>query len=179
MMMWAWCKKVAKCRCCTTSSPRAAPGFTLIEFIVVIIIAGVVFSVMGPLLFLGFRASKLQYTWSGVTGQGRAALSRMTRELRNIRSNSSTNLSSMSANTITFIDLDGNQITYSLSNGNLMRGANILAQNTSGLTFAYYDANGAVTAVSTNVQYVGLVFTVSDGTVSETYRDDVYLRNAS
>jgi len=149
-------------------------GFTVLELVIVIIIIGIVASVIGPILFISTRAMNTQYELSNVMGEGRVAISRIIRELRMMRT---TNDLIIGANSITFSDVNGTTITYSLSGENLMRNSQVLANPVTALSFTYQDAGGATTAVVANVRYVTVSITLTDNNVVNTLQDTAFLRN--
>src|SRR3989339_416718 len=149
-------------------------GFTILEVVVVIIIIGIVASVIGPILYISTKAANTQYEISNVTNEGRVAVLRIARELRMMRT---TDDLVMGANSITFSDVDGSTITYSLSGENLMRNSQALANHVTALSFTYQDADGAATAIAANVRYITVFITLMENKVTSSLQDTVFLRN--
>jgi prepilin-type N-terminal cleavage/methylation domain-containing protein len=151
-------------------------GFTLIEIVIVLVLLGILSTITAPLLLKSAEAANISGDTSNVLSQGRLALTRMSRELRNMRSISSSDLT-MAASQIVFTMVDGTAITYSYSGGNVLRNSQTLTPANS-LSFAYYDANGAVTAVNANVRYITVSFSITENSSTEDFVSTVYLRNS-
>src|SRR3989344_5303011 len=89
-------------------------GFTLIELIIVITLLGIVAGVGGALLLHGIRAAHQQDKVAQGDWQAYVALERMVRELRDIDYDN-TGVLTFAANSISFVDIYGESINYSLS----------------------------------------------------------------
>jgi len=171
------------------------PGYTLIELVMVIILVGIMFLVTAPLMVEISRGWQIATIRTDMSESGMVAMDRMAREIRQVRDNVS--VVTASASTFRFIDLNNNDITFSLSGNNLVRTVtaagigvpNTLAANVSSLGFTYY--NDAYTTVltsasvppisyglgtATNIKsiVVGLTFLNSGTTLS--LQDGVYPR---
>ena len=124
--------------------------------------------------------------------QARVAFERMTRELRQIRSATATDLDAASATQVRFIDSDGNGVCFyrDAATNRLMRSADgpatacgttsaqPLSDFVAGLLFAYYLNDGrTTTAVPTSVYYVTVHVDVQDNNVSDTLRATIHPRN--
>jgi prepilin-type N-terminal cleavage/methylation domain-containing protein len=120
---------------------RRLSGFTLIELVVVIMLIGILLSGSTNLLNQGFKSFFTGKDIINANWQGSIALERLARDLRSVRSN--TDITAAAANSITFIDIDGNTITYQVSGGKLQRNTQYLADGVQSITFAYY--TGATT----------------------------------
>ena len=146
-------------------------GFTLVELIIVITIIGIIAGVVGYIL-LGavegwtFKAKRNDLLWDG-----RLAINRMAREIREIKN--LTSVTTASSSQFRFTNVNNNSIIYSLSGADLNRtkdgSANILAQNVSNLSFTYYDSSGAgiatptVSPSATNIRRVRINLTLTNG----------------
>src|SRR5262249_45837900 len=124
--------------------PRRASGFTLVEMIVTIVIGAIVFGIGGMVISNGFRT---YFAGGGIASddwQGRLALERMTRDLRNVRSTA--DLTTILGSNIAFTDINGNTISYQLAGTTLNRIQNgvtqPLADGIGGLTFTYTRSDG-------------------------------------
>lgn len=165
-------------------------GLTLIELIVVIIMVGILMSGLSLGIketidlwrFLTFR--------NEIASQGRIALVRMAREIRQIKTRSPSNEPIIIANEgrLQFTDIDDLVIGYQLSGNSLMRNSDILADNASNLTFCYYDRDKneiCSPACScdvpggqlSDVEIIGVRLEVQSGGQSMTLRSQVYPRN--
>jgi hypothetical protein len=128
--------------------------------------------------------------------QAKVALERMTRELRVVRSATSTDLAFPSASEIRFVDIDGSNACFYLSAGQLRRAENtpaqacgttnmqVLADNITSLEFKYWDNTGtevlppAPPALVTTVYYITISLTVTQGTTyNAPFRTSVRPRN--
>ena len=156
---------------------RHARGFTLLEVIITLVIAGVLATIGATLMSSGFRSYFLGRELARDAAQGTLALERMTRDLRTARS--AADLTTIGASTITFVDVDGNTISYALSAGALTRSQNggtaqPLAANVSSLAFTYLQNDGQTTAASSaTVWYIAAAVTVASQNASTTFRGTV------
>jgi len=120
--------------------------------------------------------------------QGRAALERMTRELRMVRSNSATDLNIATAGQIRFNDKNGNAVCFYLAGSTLMRSADfpsacgstnaqVLAAGVSALSFSYLQDDAVTIAtIPVQVRYITGQFTVTLAGANTNYRATVGLR---
>jgi prepilin-type N-terminal cleavage/methylation domain-containing protein len=156
---------------------RHARGFTLIEVIITLVIAGVLATIGATLMSSGFRSYFLGRELAQDAAQGTLALERMTRDLRAVRS--AADLTTIGASTISFVDVDGNTITYALSAGSVTRSQNggtaqPVAANVSSLAFTYLQNDGQTTAASSaTVWYIVVAVTVTSQNVGTTFRGTV------
>lgn len=159
-------------------------GFTLIEMVMVITLLGIIGGIIAIPLYIGTKGWLEATTREGITESGRIAIERMMREIRNTSRTAANNpcISTATATAFSFSDAGGdlaacNTTTFSLSGTNLLRGADILANDVNSLAFTYYDNANAPTAVAANVRRVGIEIVSTSG--SETLRkySEVYLSN--
>src|SRR6267143_30284 len=161
----------------TQSAHIARHGFTLLEVIITLVIAGVLATIGATLMSGGFRSYFLGRELAQDAAQGTLALERMTRDLRAVRS--AADLTTIGASTISFVDVDGNTITYALSAGSVTRSQNggtaqPLAANASSLAFTYLQNDGQTTAASSaTVWYIVVAVTVTSQNVGTTFRGTV------
>lgn len=160
---------------------RAKSGVTIIELVITIVIVGVLVGSSSMFIketmdiwrFMSFR--------NEVVGRGRLALARMVREIRRVRDTVS--VITATSSQFRFYDSSDTDIAFLLSGTNLMRNSTMLAQGVSGLTFTYYDANGAsitspaVSPNETTIKVIKISFTVTYGTQTKTVTAQVYPRN--
>lgn len=156
--------------------PKIIKGVTLIELIMTITIVGILTAVSSLYIketidlwrFLSFR--------SEAVAQGRTALFRMEREIRQIRDNAAVIAASVSQ--LRFFDINNVDINFTLSGGDLMRNADILASGASDLTFTYYNsANQAIVNPTTDIYRIDISVTIQSGGQSKTLKTQVYPRN--
>lgn len=151
-------------------------GFTLIEIIIVMVLIGILGGAISPFIYSLSKIVILEYSLGGVNTQARVAMERMSRELRVIRNNTSTDLTAAS-NAITFTTINGDTIGFSLSGSNLMRNSQILASNVSNLTFTYYDSNGATTTTVADMKFIRIDLTLTQNNSSANLNTVVYPRS--
>jgi len=156
-------------------------GFTLVEVVIVITIVGIVSVIIGSILLGVVKAWTFKFNRNDILWDGRLALDRMTREIREVRN--TTSVTTASSSQFRFIDTGNADITYSLSSTNLNRTENgtlnLLAENVSSLVFTYYNSSGTVIPVptvspsATNIRRVRISFTLTKN------GQNVYLRSDS
>ncbi len=161
-------------------------GFTLVEMVVTLLVAAVLFGLGATVISGGFRTYFLGREITQNDWQGRLALERMTRELRTARTPTAADLNISAAGQITFTDFAGNTIVYRQTGNTIERSQDAgttfqpLADNVgavSPLSFTYLQNNGTTPEPtggnSANVYYITVSFTVSSTNASATYRDTV------
>jgi len=150
-------------------------GASLIELIIVILLVGILAAGSAELLRLGFLSYATGASSIEADTQGRIALERMKRDIRDIPSSS--DITSASATALTFIDSNGTSITYQLSGTNLMRNSDILAKDIQTLSFGYYDSVGALAVTTATIRYITVSLVVNNGATSLTLITGVSLWN--
>lgn len=161
----------------------SARGFSLIELVVVIVVMGIIAAVGANILGEAFQAYFLGKDTVVADAQARLAIERMTRELRDIRSATAADIPTLTAGSIRFIDVYGNDITYALLGTTLNRttqplNTNPLADNISALAFTYLTKDGQTSAATAaTVYYITVTFTVTKSTLSLKYRGTVKPRS--
>lgn len=154
---------------------------TLIELITVIVIVGILTGISSLYIketvnlwrFLSFR--------NEVISQGRLALMRMSREIRQMRDADS--LTTANAQQFQFTDTTSASISYQLSGNNVLRNADILATGVSNFTFTYYNKTNQlimtplVAPSATDAYRIDINATFQSGTQSKTIKTKVYPRN--
>jgi len=166
-------------------------GFTLIEMVVTLLVAAVLFGLGATVISGGFRTYFLGREIMQNDWQGRLALERMTRELRTVRTATNLlipippgDLDIATPGQITFIDFAGNTIVYRQTGNAIERSQDAgvsyqpLADNVSigagSLSFVYLQNDGAMAAgTPAAVYYITVAFTVSSTNASATYRSTV------
>jgi prepilin-type N-terminal cleavage/methylation domain-containing protein len=152
-------------------------GFTLLEVLLVTIMLGILGMVLGPILGKSVGTFNIISSRQQVLAEARSGMDRMVRELR--LTPSATLLSNIGVTNLQFqYPLDTN-ITYSLSNGNLLRNSDVLVGNLTSLIFTYYDQAGSVAVLPINVRSIGIQMTVNSSSSNSTLtlRTRVFLRN--
>ncbi|MBI5450593.1 MAG: prepilin-type N-terminal cleavage/methylation domain-containing protein [Gammaproteobacteria bacterium] len=152
-------------------------GFTLIELIVTIMILAIVASIGYRMLERGLGGWTTTKNLNEIDWQGQLAITRLSSDLRNIRSTASGDLTISPTTEITFVDLYGTTIRYWKSGATLMRNSQPLADNITSLGFSYVQNDGkTVTSTRSSVYYViaTLAFTVDAN--SRTFQTTVHPR---
>lgn len=166
-------------------------GFTLVEFIVVIILAGIIFGFGSALIGKLFSSYALKQDATDADWQAKVALERMARELRMARTATAADLDIASLTQVRFVDTDGNGVCFYrvAANNRLMRSADgpatacgttspqVLADNITAFGFSYWDNTGAATAAVANVYYITVSLTVAEGSYNASFRTNVRPRN--
>ena len=155
-------------------------GFSLVELIVVIVVLGIVAS-MGAMVvrdgLLGYLRGR---EITSADWQGRLALERITRELRDVAApgSASIDVASCGSPGFSFIDITASSISYSLATPTLLRNGQPLADNVSGLRFYCLQSDGQTyTTTPSAVYYVTISMIVSTANTSATYRSTVKPRS--
>jgi len=170
--LWRWSQ--------TTRHPKKGArqcesGFTLIEFVLVIVLFGIVAAVGSKMLAEGFRAYFAGRDLIDAQWQGRVALERMTRDIRAARSNA--DISIWSAAQLTFTRLSGASISYQLAGISLMRNTQVLADGVAGLAFSYQASDGSAAATVNDIRYITVSMNITQGGVASTLATTVHARN--
>ena len=138
--------------CCLRSTNQR--GVTLIELVIGMVLMGIVALVVANALSTGIKGNLTTDNRKEALDQARVAMERMTREIRNLRSNNAADLSVANENTFTFVATSGASISFALSGGNINR--------TSGTT------NTLATGISIGTFSSGIfTYVLSDG-ITET-----------
>lgn len=137
-------------------------GFTLIELVIVIVLLGIVVAGSSELMVQGFRAYHAGVEQVFAHWQARVALERMARDIRGVKS--SGDIATSTSSTFSFTDVNGDVITYFQQGSQLKRNtastSQVLADNINGLTFTYYNDNGASTTTKADIRYVKIALQV-------------------
>ncbi len=162
-------------------------AFSLIELIMVIVIVGIL---VGTFAIYVSNAIKLwQFTSfrSETVSQARLGLSRMVREMRQVKDN--TSVTTANGSDFKFTTADGSVIEFVCSTPNtpLLRilGAtsnNLVQQITSTSIFTYYDASNNVLSTptvtpTTNIKSIKIILNLQAGNQTNTLTTRVYPRN--
>lgn len=156
-------------------------GFTLVEFILVIALSGIIFISLAQAVIITIRSFDIALAGSNLVGQTDVAFERMMREIRQMKDR--TSLITATPTDIRFIDINNNDIEYKLQTNQLMRNANVAIDNATAMTIEYFDKYGALIAIpavspqNTNVRTVSITLTVASSSQSIIVRSSVRFRN--
>ncbi len=156
-------------------------GFTLVEYILVIALSGIIFVSLAQAVIITIRSFDIALAGTEIIGKYDTAYARMMREIRHVKNVSS--LVTANSNEIRFIDVDNNDIDYRMSGNQLLRNSTAAIDGVTALTFEYYDRNSAAIATpivspsSTNVRMVAVTITVAASNQSVTVQSLTKLRN--
>jgi prepilin-type N-terminal cleavage/methylation domain-containing protein len=163
-------------------------GFSMIELIMVIVVAGIISVAVAPIFFGGFQAFFTAQNYADMNAQAELAMDRMAREIRGIDPSQDLDSATLpTASQLKFHIYNGTAqaawVTYSLSGTNLMRNTDTLAINMSSLAFAYYKSDGtALTppltlAQAQSIWLVRVAVQAAGGSLSESLRTTIFLRS--
>jgi prepilin-type N-terminal cleavage/methylation domain-containing protein len=164
----------------TRLSISRQPGFTLVELIVVMVVLGIIASMGAIVVHDGMLGYLRGREITSADWQGRLALERITRELRDVAAPGSVSIdpSSCGSSGFSFVNITANQIIYTLPSSTLLRNAQPLADNVTGLRFYCLQGDGQTyTTTPSAVYYVTVSMIVSTANTSATYRSTVKPRS--
>lgn len=164
----------------TRSSTLRQLGFSLIELIVVTVVLGIVASMGAVVVRDGMLGYLRGREITSADWQGRLALERMTRELRDVAAPNFSNVAATSCNSTTFAfsNIDAVPISYTQSTSTLLRNGQPLADNVTGLRFYCLESDGQTySTVPSAVYYVTVSMIVSTANTSAAYRSTVRPRS--
>jgi prepilin-type N-terminal cleavage/methylation domain-containing protein len=160
-------------------------GWTLIELIMVIVIVGILAVFVGPVLMNAVRAYDRTQATVNAYAKMRYALERITREVAAVRRNpantTALDISTMTATNLQFFKEDGTEVAITIAGTNVTvnyvgTGTGTLTDQATALTFTYYRHDGAAAANATELEFVEIALTVTDGTTAYANRQRVALR---
>ena len=155
------------------------PGFTLVELVVVMVVLGIVASMGAMVLRDGILGYLRGREMTSADWQGRLALERITRELRDVASPNYSNIAATSCGTSTFAfsDITATPISYTQGTSTLARNGQPLADSVTGLRFYCLTSTVQPTTTLSDVYYVTVSMIVTTANTSATYRSMVKPRN--
>ena len=161
-------------------SRRRDAGFTLIELIITIVLVGIIAGIGALVVLQGVNAFLAEDIRADLTTDGRLAIERMAREIRTIRSRTAADIPTKVAGTLSFVDLDGNPITYTSGGGSVTRNGTTLASaTTAALGFLYFQQDGTPAGSAAQVWVIQVDLTLTTGGESQAFRIRAHPRNFS
>ncbi|MBU2035149.1 MAG: prepilin-type N-terminal cleavage/methylation domain-containing protein [Candidatus Omnitrophota bacterium] len=160
---------------------KKARGFTLIEAIMVIVIVGILAGGSSMYIKQVINLWSFQNFREEAVSQGRIALIRISREIRQIKDPYSVNAANQTV--FSFVDYNNNTISYSLSGTALNRNSNLLISGVNNLAFSYYDDNNqpvvspTLAPYRTNIYRINIDFQVQSGGQTKNLKTQVWPRN--
>jgi prepilin-type N-terminal cleavage/methylation domain-containing protein len=139
-------------------------GFTIIELIIVIIIMGIVAGLTLPFIMNAVDSWFVFEANIDDLFSARLALSRMTREMRQLKSPGS--ITTFTSTQFSFTDINDNSISFQQSGASLLRNSDELTDNLQdpgGLTFTYLDSDGNITSVKTDIRMAKIKIVLETG----------------
>lgn len=154
-------------------------GFSLIEFIMVMVIFSTMFlsltMLTNPIMNLMVKRNFDQ----SIAAEARLGLMRMVREINQVKDVDS--VATATSTQFTFTDTANQSIAYAYGSGTLTRNNITFVKNISAFQLTYFDGNGAVlntpTVSPTNIRRLQILMTVTSGGQSATVRSQVKPRN--
>ncbi len=155
-----------------------AAGFSLVELIVVILVLGIVAGMGAVVVRDGMLGYLRGREITGADWQGRLALERIARELRDIAPSAGgvNNISATSCGSAAFAfsDINSTAVSYTQSAATLLRNGQPLADNVSALRFYCLQSDGqTATTTPSAVYYVTVSMVVATPNTNATYRTTV------
>ncbi len=160
---------------------RKNKGFTLIEFILVVVVLGSIAFITAPLIDSAIDSWEFVKYRSELWQNAELAFSRMGSEIREIGGTS--DVITAGPQTLQFNTVGGDNITYSLTGTTLSRNGNPLLSGIEAFSFSYFDENlnalpsPIVAPLVTNVRVVRMLIVLGPTGRTFTLQTDVHPRN--
>lgn len=156
-------------------------GFSLLEMVLVITIIGMLAGLTAPVAVNYIEGSLGQRTRTALITEGNIAMAKMQQRIVNMDKNTD---SSFSPNASSLSVPVGDQIyTFQMNGGNLEQTVDsttsILSTHASSVDFDYYDQNGNTTSTNSDILYIEITLTLTDGDESFTLHRLIFLRNSA
>lgn len=156
-------------------------AFTLIETVLVIVVIGIIALITAPLIESAIESWSFVSYRSELWQNAELAFSRMATEIKEVRGNS--DIVTANNQTFSFINVAGQDITYSFSGNTLNRNGNPLVSNIEAFSFSYFNINleevdsPLVSPMVTDIRVVRLYMVLGPTGRTFTLQTDVHPRN--
>jgi prepilin-type N-terminal cleavage/methylation domain-containing protein len=162
-------------------------GFTLIEMVIVIIVAGILTAVCGQILNGSMQALQFTRSKTHIQSQGPMIVQQLCDDLSTITSRSPPdfipNINETGQSThLTFLTRTEARDFFITDHDLIMtrNGTSVLmAQNLEDFSFSFYNQTGDITTTPSSVHYVGISFVLKDHKSQQKYASVCYLRSLS
>jgi len=151
-------------------------GFTLTEVILSVVLVGIVTSLALGILHTQARTYSQIYNRSLMTFEARNALRLLRSEIRSMNPN---NISTLSAGTLEFTDVQNNTVLYNYKEQDkeLIRNNQVILKNLTAAPFQYLDKDQNVTEQKSEVRFVKINLQLAAGNESAQMEELIYVRN--
>lgn len=162
-------------------------GFTLIEMVIVLVVAGILTAVCAQILNGSMQMLRFTSSKTHIQSQGPMIMQQLCDDLSSITSRSPAyfvpNINEMGQSTqLAFITPTGAR-DFFMSDHSLMMTQNstsvLMAQNLEDFSFSFYNQTGDITTTPSSVHYVGISFVLKDHNSQQKYASVCYLRSLS
>lgn len=155
-------------------------GFTLIEIIMAIVLAGIIASVFAAVINSGMDTLFFLRGQKSSMADARSVLKRMEREIRRTKSASSTDILNFTSTYYRFREVDNAVIDYQQAGTDLQRNGAVILQNLAsagGLNFSYLNSSGGTTTSAEAISLVRIAIIVEEGNNRVRLRSAARIRN--
>lgn len=149
-------------------------GFTLIELVITIVIAGIISVVIGRILFQSYQTFQTAEDISETDLQGLLAINRIADDIHTIRSSAA--ISTIQSNQFVFTDVNGNSVQYQVSSGSLLRNSQALASSVASFNMSYYNKDGSTTASPQAVRFITIALSFTHRNLTQSFSTGVATR---
>jgi len=156
-------------------------GFTLIEFVLVIALSGILFLGLSQIVLTTLKCWNIALAESDLTTLAEIGFSRLGNEVKQIKD--TTSLITATSNDIKFTDVNDNTVEYKINTNKMFRNSNVAVDNVNALSFQYLDKDGntitspIIAPSQTNVRMVRMGITVATSSQSIELQSLTKLRN--
>ncbi len=166
----------------TAKKIRSSKGFTLLEFILVIMLLGFIAASGSEILVSAYQAAYTSRDLGELDWQGRIGLARMAKEVRLIRSNRAADLNLTASDDFAFTDVDNNLVRFFQSGSQVLRQENggtarALVTKVNAFSVQFLDVNLLPTLVEADTRYVSVSLTLEENGIQRTHRQTYWPGN--